>query len=166
MAKVDFITVDTLKANSIISENVDEKLLIPTLRTVQDLYLQPILGTVMYEDFKTKITAASLSLTEKALIVDYMHDIITYYVLMLSGVPMKYKYMNKGVMVKSGADSVSADTADLKVVKDHWRSIAEGYGNILTKHLAQNTATYTLYLSTSLTGVSAETASYQTGWAL
>ena len=57
MAEVYFIDINSVKELSLIDENVDNKLLLPTLTMVQDIYLQKILGTPLFNDLKTKITA-------------------------------------------------------------------------------------------------------------
>ena len=59
MAVVYFININSVKELSLIDENVDNKLLLPTLLKVQDIELQRILGTPLFNDFKTKITADS-----------------------------------------------------------------------------------------------------------
>ena len=160
---VYFISETNLKANSLITENVDDKLLMPTLIMVQDIYLQPILGTSMYEDFKTKIAASTLIQGEKDLITNYIYKILIYYMQMHSISALHYRFMNKGMMVKNGESSSSASTSDLKVLKDEFRLVAENYAEMLTKYLQQNIATYPLYDIFTETGKNRITTNYTTG---
>ncbi len=166
MAEVYFISETTLKENSLINGNVDNTLLMPTLVMVQDTYLQPILGTALFNDFKTKIDAdptLAAYPNHLALARDYIKKILINYVCMHSISALKFRLMNKGVMVKNGESSSAADSQDLKVLKDEFRMIAERYAENLTKYLVQNTDTFPLYLETTLTGDNANKTNYQTG---
>lgn len=166
MAAVDFININSIKELSLIDENVDTKLLAPTLTMVQDLYLQKILGTPLYDDFKTKIIAddtLNTYPTYKALLVDYIKPVLIYYVCMNSLYAIRYRLMNKGVLVKNSENSSPADSIELKVLKDEFRNIAESYAELLTKYLKENTATFPLYDDTTETGMNAASTNYTTG---
>lgn len=166
MAEAYFISETTLKNNSYINGNVDNALLMPTLIMVQDIYLQPILGTPLFEDFKTKIDAdptLAAYPTYLALSRDYIKKVLINYMCMYSIDSLRYRLMNKGVMVKNGETSSPADSSELKNLKDEFRNIAEKYSENLTKYLAQNTDTFPLYLETTLTGDNAKKTNYSTG---
>lgn len=166
MAEVRFISVNSLKENSLIDDNVDAKLLNPTIVMVQDIYLQKILGTALFNDFKTKIIADDTLAAypnELALMRDYIKSVLIYYVCMHSPMALRYRLMNKGVMVKSGENSSAADSLELKVVKDEFRMIAESYAELLTKYLKENTTTFPLYDDISETGMNAADTNYTTG---
>lgn len=166
MAVVDFINLNSVKELSLIDENVDNKLLTPTLRMVQDIYLQRILGTPLYDDFKTKIIAddtLNTYPTYKALLQDYIKPVLIYYVCMHSLFAIRYRLMNKGVLVKNSENSSAADTTDVKVMKDEFRITAESYAELLTKYLKENTDTFPLYDDETLTGMNAAKTNYTTG---
>ena len=61
MANVLFISEATLKAETVISENVDPKILIPTIKEAQNIYILPLLGTNLYNDLVTNVSANTLS---------------------------------------------------------------------------------------------------------
>ena len=54
------ISADTLKQNTTISQNVDENLIHPVIMVAQDQYIQPILGTDLFnylkDNFDTPLT--------------------------------------------------------------------------------------------------------------
>lgn len=166
MAEAYFININKLKEDSLIDDNVDAKLLLPTLRMVQDIYIQKILGTPMFNDLKTKIIAdptLAAYTNHLALMKDYITNVIIYYVLMHTPFALKFRLMNKGTMVKSGENSSAADTADLHVIKDEFRMIAESYAELLTMYLKENKATFVLYDTATTTGVTSATGNYSTG---
>jgi len=166
MVKADFININSIKELSLIDDNVDEKLLKPTLRMVQDIYLQKILGTPLYEDYMVKIDADDTLTaypTYKALLQDYIKPVLIYYVCMHSLFAIRYRLMNKGVLVKNSENSSAADSIEVKVLKDEFRMTAESYAELLTRYLKENTATFPLYDDITLTGMNAATTNYTTG---
>ena len=56
-----FISQQYLKDKSLINDNTDWELLQPSIIMIQDLYLQQVLGTPLFEDLQDKITANTLS---------------------------------------------------------------------------------------------------------
>lgn len=130
-----------IKENSTINENVDVKILEPTIIMVQDIYLQKLIGTPLYKDLQAKLTADE-TLTGyndyKTLINDYITPVLLWYVKVELSVELKFKYMNKGVMVGSGENTTPADTGDVKYLVDKWRAIAENYSNLLVDYLKCN----------------------------
>lgn len=166
MAEVYFIDVAVLKEQSLIDNNVDNKLLLPTLVKVQDLYLQAILGTPLFEDLQTKITADPTlagNANELLLMNKYIKKVLIYYVCMHTPAALKYRLMNKGAMVKSSDNAQAAEASELKVVKDDFRIDAEGYAELLTKYLKANTTLFPLYDDNTETGMNALGTNYTTG---
>lgn len=166
MAEVYFIDINSVKELSLIDENVDNKLLLPTLTMVQDIYLQKILGTPLFDDLKTKITAdptLAAYPNHLALMQNYVKKVLIYYVCMNSIYALRFRMMNKGVMVKSGENSSAADYLELKVLKDEFRMTAESYAELLTRYLKENTTTFPLYDDISETGMNAADTNYTTG---
>jgi len=160
-----FISQDYLIENSIINSNVDYKNLRSTIIMVQDIYLQQILGTVMYEDLCAKGLASprGFNSDEITLIKKYIQKTLMWYVLMESTPEFKFKYMNKGVMVKSSENSQAADTSDIFKLMDMWRIKAEQYAELLTKYLTNNTDLFPTYLDYTCEGLNASTTNYSTG---
>jgi hypothetical protein len=160
-----FISQDYLIENSIINSNVDYKNLRAAIITAQDIYLQQILGTPMYEDMCAKGLASprGFNSNEINLIKKYIQKTLLWYVLMESTPEFKFKYMNKGVMVKSSDNSQSADTSDIFKLMDMWRIRAEQYAELLTKYLTNNSSLFPKYLDYTCEGLNASTTNYSTG---
>ena len=166
MADVFFISKAYLEEMSVINENTDWKILKPTIIMVQDIYLQKILGTPLYNDLKTKLIADITLATypnEKALIDNYISKALVWYIKMESTMEFKFRYMNKGVMVKNSDNSQPADTNDLKYLMDKWRVNAEMYAQLLTDYLIMNTATFPKYLEVDDSGMVAKNKNYTSG---
>lgn len=158
-----FISEEYLKDNSIINNNVDYKNLRSTIIMAQDIYLQEKLGTPMYEDLCTKGLANTFSADEISLIKKYIQKTLLWYVLMDSTPEFKFKYMNKGVMVKSSDNSQGAETKDIMMLMDHWRVKAEQYAELLTKYLRLNISKFPKYYEYTTTGMNHIENNYTTG---
>ena len=166
MADVFFISKTYLEEMSVINENTDWKILKPTIIMVQDIYLQKILGTPLYNDLKTKLIADITLATypnEKALIDNYISKALVWYIKMEATMEFKFRYMNKGVMVKNSDNSQPADTNDLKYLMDKWRVNAEMYAQLLTDYLIMNTQTFPKYLEVDNSGMVAKQKNYTSG---
>lgn len=166
MADVFFISKTYLEEMSVINENTDWKILKPTIIMVQDIYLQKILGTPLYNDLKTKLIADITLATypnEKALIDNYISKALIWYIKMEATMEFKFRYMNKGVMVKNSDNSQPADTNDLKYLMDKWRVNAEMYAQLLTDYLIMNTQTFPKYLEVDNSGMVAKQKNYTSG---
>ena len=72
MANVLFISEAYLKNNTLIDDNVDQRLLLPSIKVSQDIRLHPTLGTPFYEDLKSKIVAGTLNADETTLLDSYI----------------------------------------------------------------------------------------------
>lgn len=157
MADVLFISETYFKKLAGVNDNVDWKKLESTVISVQDMYIEQILGTPLFNDLKTKITADPTMATypnEKALIDDYIAKALAWYIKMEASLDFKFAYQNKGIMVKGGENSAAVDTNDLKFLKDSWRKNAETYSERLTRHLTLNNTTFPKYAERTLDGVS------------
>ena len=67
-AQVLFLSEQTLKQRSVLQDNVDMKIVTPTIIEVQEFYILPILGTSLYNELKTQIAASTTTNANKNLI--------------------------------------------------------------------------------------------------
>lgn len=166
MPKVLLLSETYLNDNSVISENVDWKVIQPVIVMAQDIYLEPILGTKMFQDLMAKadadITLAS-DPVYKSLVSDHIVPTLHYYLMKELALILKFRYMNKGVMVKSSDNSQNGDTNDLKVIADSHRITAEQYAERLTKHLRYNPSLYPLYFTNVNEDIQPIKKNYTTG---
>lgn len=140
-----FISENYLKEYSIINNNADMKVITPTIQLVQDIYIHPILGTALYNDIITNLNANTLSTDYQTLLDSYVIPCMLWYTLCECTPVFKYRYMNKGVMVKNSDNSQPADLNEIQFLMDKWKNNAELYAERITKFLRVNIATYPLY---------------------
>lgn len=139
------ITENYLKEEGLINENSDAKVLTPIIKLVQDVYLHPILGSDLFNDIKDEIIAEDVSSANETLLDDYILPCMLWYCHCEAPPAIKYRLMNKGVMVKNSENSAAADLGEIKFLMDRWKNFAEMYAQRLTNFLKAHTDDYPLY---------------------
>lgn len=164
-----FISQDYLKDNSVINDNADFDLIRPTIIMCQDVYLQQAIGTPLYEDLKQAIIdyngSPSVPIpTNYSNLINYkIQKMLLWYVQMEALPLLKFRFENKGIMVKSSDNSQPIDTGDLKFLMDRARIKAEHYSELLIKYLIDNSSSYPKYNEISCDGLNGTDSAYTTG---
>jgi len=138
------ISDEILKDRTAVHGNIDAKLLYPEIKTAQDMYIHPILGTALYNKIINEVDAGTIAGTYKSLLDDYIIDCLLYYVL--AGLPeaLSYQFWNKGVVRKQGDSTELPSMSELIDLSNRYRIRADFYADRLNKYLKQN-ATESLY---------------------
>lgn len=97
-----WIGQEYLKSKSVINDNADFQILKPIIQAVQDLFIEPILGTKLYKQIDTQITNNTLTVANQTLLNDYILKCMLWYVMAESSKVFKFRYTNKGIVVKTG----------------------------------------------------------------
>ena len=148
MSNILFINETALKESSLINENVDMKMITPTIRLAQEKNILPLLGTGLYNDLKSAIqsdpTMASHS-AYKTLLDDYVQPCLVWWVMVEMPVALTFRYMNKAVMNNSSENGQPAQMFDLLKLMDSNKNNAEWYSERVTRFLLANTSIYPLF---------------------
>jgi len=166
MTRALLISEDYIKNNTTISENVNWKLLQPIVFMCQDIHVEAILGSKLYQDLMLQINAdptLSANPNYKTLLTDYVLPTLHYYIMKESVYAFKFRFMNKGVMIKNSEYGQPGDTGDLKLLIDNYRNISEAYAERATKYLMYNTGLYPLYFKNINNDIQPNRKNYSTG---
>lgn len=136
-----------LKQMTIINDNVDMKIITPTIEDVQRLYIEDVLGTQLFNQILSQIGSNTVSSANQTLLDSYILPFMKYYVLMEVSPVFKMRYMNKGLMVKSSDNSQPASQEEMLYIMDRWKDNAQKLAQKCTDYLRDNTATYPLFLT-------------------
>lgn len=142
---------------SIINDNTDWQLIKPVVDTVQDLYLQKITGTNLYVALQNYVItynngiapSVPIPTNYKLLIDSYIIPYLHWSVVAHSVFPLKYRYMNKGIVEKNSDNSVPSNVEDVKMIVQQYLNYAEQYGENLVKFLIANMQNYPEYTTNS-----------------
>ena len=135
------ISDETIKDRTTIHGNIDPKLLYPDLKVAQDMYIQPILGSALYDKIQTDITNSTLTGNYKILVNRYIADALIYYCMAELPTTISYQFWNKGVVRKQGENTELPSMGDLIDIANKYKNRAEFYAERLRLYLKQNAAT-------------------------
>lgn len=142
-----FISEEKLKQNSLINENVDDKIIRPLLIMVQDMYIQPAIGSGLYNELINQIDNSTLTAANITLITDYIQSSVIWWIMAEAPMSITYKFRNKGVQTQNSDNSSPASIEDLISVADNYKYKAEWYTKRLSNFLYANSITYPLFLN-------------------
>jgi hypothetical protein len=146
MATINLMMGETyLKQNSIINDNADMTVITPTIEDVQRLYIEDLLGTQLYNSILGQIASNNVSSLNQTLLDTYVLPCMKYYILCECTPVFKWRYMNKGVMIKNSENSSPASTDEILYMMDKWKNNAEKLAQRVTRYLTQEQALYPLY---------------------
>jgi len=140
------LTENYLKENSIIRGNVDMQLITPTIVNVQQMYMEDLLGTKLYNQILSQIGSSSVSTANQTLLDDYVIPCMIEYIKSEMTPVLQFQYMNIGVVEKTSEHTQTIDLEKILFLMDKWRNNAEKLAEKVTKFLKKNSTTYPLYL--------------------
>jgi hypothetical protein len=132
-----FIGATAIKERTAVHSNIDDKSILPEIKTAQDIYILPALGTALYTRLQDGIVANNLTANESALLDDYVTDTLVYYVLSELPVGLSFQFYNKGLVRKTSDNSDQPNMQDLIDVANRYRSRAEFYKQRMIKYLQE-----------------------------
>jgi hypothetical protein len=144
-ANILFISETTLKDRSLLQDNVDPKLIRPTIKQTQDMYIEPILGTGLYQELQEQIEDNSLTVLNKKLLDLYVTDCICWYVASEMVMSLGFKMTNKNVLRKQSENSNEGSLSELFDLMNYYKNKAEWYAQRITNYLCENIVDYPLY---------------------
>ena len=140
------ISENYLKEYTNINKNVDMTILTPILQEVQDFYIIPLLGTNLYNEVLIQVTTSTVTALNQTLL-DLVVPCMLHYAKMEAMPDMKYRLMNKGVMIKNSENSSAADLSEIQFLMDRSKNKAEIYAQRVTNYLNRYVSSYPLYIS-------------------
>jgi hypothetical protein len=161
-----FISVSTIKERTGLHANVDDKLVLPEIKTAMDMYIHPLLGSALYERLQDGIDNNNLTADEVALLDNFVTDTLIYYVLSELPTGLSYQFYNKGLVRKTSDNTDQPQMQDLLDISARYRKRAEFYAERMVKFLKQNAAQgkYNLYLNpgSGLDAIHPDNSAYST----
>jgi hypothetical protein len=142
-----FISEQKLKDSSMLSDNVDPKQLLPTVKAVQDRYILPILGTGLYNKLQEDVKNNAVAGDYKVLLDEYITDALVWYTLTEMPMPLQYKLINKGVVTRTGEAIQTVSFTEVQNLMDYCRNWAQWYAQRAIDYLCANSIKYAEYVN-------------------
>jgi hypothetical protein len=144
-----FISEKTLKERTVISDNIDSKILRQCIEAVQEEKILPALGSALYNRLIDAITNTNLTSDESLLLDDYVSSCMKWFVLAELPLAIGVKYYNRNILRKTGDNSENVSMSELYDVMNYYKNKAEFQIERMIGFLKQNASgtKYTQYLN-------------------
>lgn len=130
-----FISPDDLVKRTAINGNVDRDQMVQFIKIAQDLHIQALLGTALYNKLKTDVLNDTLTGNYETLMTDYVQDVLVHYAMVEILPFLAYKVSNGGIFKKQSENSEGIDKSELEYLIQKERDTAEHYGRRLVSYL-------------------------------
>tara|TARA_B100000768_G_C11269739_1_gene372815 strand:+ start:1806 stop:2312 length:507 start_codon:yes stop_codon:yes gene_type:complete len=167
MGKVLFIQRKDLLTFTGANGNVDTDKLLPSIQMAQDIDIQRLIGTDLYEKLKADITGNTLTGDYLELVDTYIKPCLIHYSMMYALPYLSITIANGGVYRNSAenAQSLSKDEIDYLVEKE--RDSAQYYSTRLIDYLNFNASSkFSEYYTNSNADISPESQDNFGGWVI
>ena len=163
MAYVLFISEEKLKDSTAINLNVDVNLLLPYVRQAQKLYVEPKLGTDLYEKLKSEITAGTLAGAYKTLVDDYIGDMLPNWAFFHAIPFLRFKIENGNIYSRTSETGTALSTEEAQHLREEIRNTAEYYTERMIEYVTNNTSDFPEYGTASGADIPADKNAYYNG---
>ena len=145
MAQVLFVSpADVIKRTGI-NGNVDRDQMVQFIKIAQDIHIQQLLGTRLFEKISNDISTSSLAGNYQSLLTNYIQDMVIHYAAIEILPYIHYKVANGGIYTKGSENGTNITKEDLDYLIQKERDIAEHYSRRFIDYMSFNNALYPEY---------------------
>jgi len=158
-----FISENYLKDNTVIDENVDMQLLLPTIWMAQEQHIQTALGGALYKDLQGKVAPVDTLAGNDLILVDnYIAPALLWWCMYEADITLLYKYRNKNVSKKSSEDAQPLDFKEHRYVREDHKDKAEWWTQRLIDYLCYNSNLFPQYTNSQNDEIRPDASTYST----
>jgi hypothetical protein len=168
MNNVLLISEKILKENTLINNNVGSEYILPAIRAAQDMGVQNIIGTQLFNKLKSLISDGSIKQTEneayKVLLDDYIVPYLEWKVMSDIQLPLAFKMRNSGITQTNNEHQTNTVMKDAQTLSTFYDQKATFYSHRLSDYLLANQDLYPEYLTwNNISDMKANAGAYNTG---
>ena len=123
--KALFISEQTLLDNSVINENVSFTQIRPTIVKVQEMRIQPIVGSALYSEMVGQVVSGTTTALNTTLLEDYIQPAMVQWLYYELPMVLAFKYMNKGMVRRTSEESSQMSMDEITRLTDKVKNDAE-----------------------------------------
>lgn len=143
MTSTFIISEAKLRQFTDINDNLDTAFIKNAIREAQDIYLQRIIGTVLYQKLLSDIDSSSLTGAYLTLVTDYIQDFLLYAAYYESLEAIYIRPRNNGLLNATGGDnSQSVDKTLYDTKRQSVNNKMQYYAERLTNYIIEKQGTY------------------------
>lgn len=154
MADSLFIDDNYLKTYSPLGKSIDVDEIYPFVSNAQDVYVQDILGTPLYNDFMTKTSnyisgsGATFSAVEWTLL-DLVSKSLVYWTTYMALPHIYLRIRNAGVVKQSSENTTNSDLSEMKYLREEMKNLGEFWNTRCVNFICENSQSLPLYNAAS-----------------
>jgi len=141
-----FMTADYLKDNSPIAGNIDIKDIFPYAKTAQDVHIQEVLGTQLYDRLMDSLNDSPKNTTDdEVILLKLCRSALVWYTC-YDAIPFIWiKLRNVGMVKQTAESSQSVDKSEMNTIREECNTKATFYMNRIKDYLCENSGLYSQY---------------------
>jgi hypothetical protein len=167
MSYVLLISEQKLKDSTAINLNVDVNILLPYVLQAQTLYIEPKLGTQLYEHIKGLIQAGTIgnvgNVAYKTLLDDYISFVLVNYSFYHAIPFLRFSVENGNIYSKTSETGTALTTEESQSLREEISNTAQYYTERLIEYIRNNTSDYPEYSTNSGADVNPDKNAYYNG---
>lgn len=145
--KVYMMSVDYLRDETVLNGNVDSNVLEPFILMAQNVHLETVTGTNLFNKIIADLEAVSITGNYKILLDDYLHPALLQWSLYEALPFVNYNFTNKSISTKDSDNSTAIDLSELTYLRQTVRDVAEYYSQRAIAYLQDNEDLFPEYTS-------------------
>lgn len=134
-----------VKERTALHTNVDDKLIYPEIKAIQDMVMMPMLGSQLFIKLQNDIAANTLTGVYKTLMDSYLLDAMCWLVVSEVVGSINYQVWNTGVTSTNADKTTNPTLAEINLLKSKYKQRAEHYMKRARLYLLQNSILYPEY---------------------
>ena len=139
------INEETLKNYSLLSDNLDFKMVTPIIKLVQEEILTNLLGEKLFKEIREQINTDTLTESNRELLDYYITDILIWSIMSKLQIPINYKFRNIGYAQQSDSNNLSTSLDNIQYLEEWYKSNTQTYIVLMDKFIRGNKSNYPLY---------------------
>ena len=167
MAYVLFISELKLKDSTAINLNVDPQILLPYVLQAQRIYIEPKLGTDLYQKLESLITAGTIgnvgNEAYKTLVDEFIGDCLPSWAFHMCIPYLRFKTENGNIYSKTSETGNALSTEEAQHLREEVRNNAEYFTERMIKYITNNITLFPEYNTNSGADISPDQNAYYNG---
>jgi len=143
--KTLMISTDYLRDNTSITGNVDGNLLTPHIIVAQNIHIEGILGTALFNEVIGHINAGTIAGNIKVLLDDYIQPTLCQWAFYEAFPFINYSISNTGVNTKAGENDTDTALEEIQFLRGSIKDTAEYMSQRVINYLRANVSLYNSY---------------------
>ena len=167
MSYVLFISELKLKDSTAINLNVDPEILLPYVLQAQRIYIEPKIGTTLYQKLESLITAGTIgnvgNEAYKTLVDEYIGDCLPSWAFHMCIPYLRFKTENGNIYSKTSETGNALSTEEAQHLREEVRNNAEYFTERMIKYITNNITLFPEYNTNSGADISPDQNAYYNG---